>query len=37
MARVVHMEVGDDGVALLTLNKPSVNSLDSGGPNSCKF
>ena len=37
MARVVHMEVGDDGVALLTLNKPPVNSLDNSGPNSRKF
>jgi len=34
MGRVVHMEVGDDGVALLTLNKPPVNSLDNAGPNS---
>ena len=36
MGRVVRMEVGDDGVALLTLNKPPVNSLDNAGPNSRK-
>ncbi|CAK9203542.1 unnamed protein product [Sphagnum troendelagicum] len=34
MERVVTMEVGDDGVALVTLNKPPVNSLDNSSPNS---
>lgn len=28
------MEVGEDGVALVTLNKPPVNSLDNSGPGS---
>lgn len=36
MGRVVHMEIGEDGVALLTLNKPPVNSLDNSGPDSRK-
>lgn len=37
MGRVVIMEVGEDGVALLTLNKPPVNSLDNSGPDSLVF
>jgi hypothetical protein len=37
MERVVTMEVGDDGVALVTLNKPPVNSLDNSSPNSCMW
>jgi hypothetical protein len=37
MERVVTMVVGDDGVALVTLNKPPVNSLDNSSPNSCMW
>lgn len=37
IGRVVHIEVGEDGVALITLNKPPVNSLDNSGPESGKF
>lgn len=37
MGRVVHIEVGEDGVALITLNKPPVNSLDNSGPESVMY